>query len=281
MLFWAGNWALGRGVIETIPPVGLAFWRWLVASLILLPLAWPHVKRDWPMIRRQWPILVLLSVLGISIFNTMIYVGLHTTTALNGAVMQTSMPLVVPLCSFLFFRERLSGRQGFGIAVSITGVGILIARGDPAVLAGLDFTPGDFWVASAVFSYAAFTALLRLRPAIHPLSFVAVTFLLGDLILAPLYGVEYAGGARIEVSLGTVAAILYVAVFASVFAYLCWNRGVELIGANRAAPFTLLVPVFTAFLAVGLLGESLRPYHLAGAAIVFAGLALAGRRSAA
>ncbi len=212
--------------------------------------------------------MLVLTALGISIFNTFLYIGAHTTTAINIVMLQTAMPIVVVIATFLIFRETLTGSQAAGIAASFLGTLTLISHGDPAILLHLDFKRGDLWMLAAVVSYAVYTALLRLRPPVHGLSFVFATFALGATLLLPFYVAESAWVAPMPVSLHSVAAIGYVAVFASILAYLAFNRTVELVGANTAGLTVHLVPVFGTILAVLLLGEQVHTYHGVGIALI-------------
>jgi drug/metabolite transporter (DMT)-like permease len=279
-LFWAGNAIVARSITEEIPPVALAFWRWTVAAALIAPLAWPHLRRDLPSMLRKWPIMVVLTALGISIFNTLLYMAAYTTTAINIVMLQTAMPIVVVVATFLMFRDRLTGGQAAGIGASLLGTLTLISHGDPAVLFGLDFKRGDLWMLIAVVSYAVYTALLRLRPPVHGLSFAFATFALGAILLLPFYVAETAWDRSMPLSLHAVAAIGYVAVFASILAYMAFNRTVELLGANTAGLVVHLVPVFGTVLAVLLLGERLHAYNLVGIALIALGLWLATRRPA-
>ncbi len=191
-LLWSANFIVGRAVHGTVPPVALAFCRWLGASLLVLYPAWPQLRRDWPAIRQAWPILLLLAALGIAAFNTLVYTGLQTTQALNALLMQSTMPVLIVAFSFLLFGERVNGRQALGIALSLAGAAAIILRGDPAALATLAINHGDLLVMLAVLCYAAYSALLRKRPAIHPLSFVTVTFVAGTAMLLPFFLAEIA-----------------------------------------------------------------------------------------
>jgi drug/metabolite transporter (DMT)-like permease len=280
-LFWAGNAIVARSIADEIPPVALAFWRWTVAALLIAPLAWPHLRRDMPLMLRSWPIMLVLTALGISIFNTFLYIGAHTTTAVNIVMLQTAMPIVVVIATFLIFRDTLTGRQAVGIAASFLGTLTLISHGDPAMLLGLDFKRGDLWMLAAVVSYAVYTALLRLRPPVHGLSFVLATFALGAALLLPFYLAETSWDRPMPLSIHAVAAIGYVAVFASILAYLAFNRTVELLGANTAGLVVHLVPVFGTVLAVLLLDETVHVYNIAGIALIALGLWLATRKPSA
>lgn len=279
-LFWAGNAIVARSVAGEVPPIGLAFWRWTLGAVLVLPLAGPRLSRDIPVMVRCWPTMLLLSALGISVFNTFLYISAHSTSAINIVMLQTTMPIVVVLATFLLFRETVTPRQAVGIAVSLAGTLTLIAHGDVAALAHLDLNTGDLWMLAAVVSYAVYTALLRLRPPVHGLSFVFATFAVGATLLLPFYVGESLLVRPLPLTLHAGLAIVYVAVFASILAYLAFNRTVALLGANVAGLAVHLVPVFGTVLAVLLLGESLHLYHVVGIALIGAGVWLATRRAA-
>ncbi len=276
-LCWGGNIVLARGVADIIPPVSFAFWRWTIAFIILLPFTWSRARQDWPRVIKSWKIMSVLSILGISFFNTILYTAMHTTTAINGAMIQTTMPAVIILVTLLLFKETVSKLQILGVAVCILGAFIVILRGRWATLLGMSFAPGDILMMGAVILYALYSALLRQRPAIHPLSFLIYTFGLGILFLLPLYVWELSGSQTITLTHDVVLSILYVALFPSIVAYFCWNRGVEVIGANRAGLFINLIPVFASVLAILFLGETLQGFHIIGMALIFGGMILFNR----
>jgi drug/metabolite transporter (DMT)-like permease len=272
VLFWAGNFILGRAVRMEVPPIALAFWRWAVASLLIIGPALPALKRDGPAIRRNWPIITLLAATGVASFNTLVYSGLQYTVAVNAFLMQAMMPVFIIVFSYLMFRVRINRRQTLGVALCLAGALTIIFQGDLRVAASLSLNPGDLLVLLAVLSYAAYSVLLRKRPPIHPLSFVAVTFILGTLMLVPFYVWETVSVRAIQYNAVTLAAILYVAIFPSIISYLCYNRGVETIGANRAGLFLYLMPVFGSTMAVFFLGEALLWFHWVGIVLIGAGL---------
>lgn len=274
-LFWSGNFVLGRAVIEHIPPIALAFWRWSIAFVIVLVVAWPKVQRDWPVLRAQWRLIALLAFLGVATFNALVYYGLHSTTVTNAVLLQSTMPVLIVLGSWLVFREPVRGLQLLAVAISLAGVATIVARGDVHTLLGLRIAPGDGWVMLAVLFYALYSVLLRRKPGVHPLSFLAATFAWGSLMLLPVYLWERATVGGMHWDAPTFAAIAYVGVFPSLLAYLCFNRAVELIGANRAGQFLHLMPVFGCALAALFLGERLQGFHLVGALLIAAGIALA------
>lgn len=277
VLFWSGNFIVGRAIHDATPPVTLAFVRWSLATLLVLPLGWRHLRQDWPRLAGHWPITLLLSLLGIAAFNALAYAALQWTEAINAFLMQSVMPVLIVALSFVFFGERITGRQLGGVAVSLAGAAVIILRGEWRTIASLAVNQGDLLMLIAVIGYAGYSVLLRRRPPIHPLSFVTVTFTIGALLLAPLVVWEMLAGERIEFSLATALAIGYVAVFPSIVAYLCFNRGVELVGANRAGLFIHLMPVFGSLMAIVFLGESFHGFHAVGIVLIACGIFLATR----
>lgn len=163
-LFWAGNAVVGRAIVDDIPPVALAQIRWVVAFLLLMPFAWPKIGAEMPLIRRHFVLLLVLSLTGITVFNTMLYWSLQHTTAINATLMQSSGPLLIGLCSFILFRDPLTRAQIAGIIVSLAGVAVVVSGGDVSQLAGLRLNVGDVAIVIAIGIYAVYSTLLRERP---------------------------------------------------------------------------------------------------------------------
>jgi drug/metabolite transporter (DMT)-like permease len=207
----------------------------------------------------------------------MVYTAVHTTTAINAAMIQTTMPAVIILATLAIFKERVSGIQIVGVVVCIVGAFFIILHGRWQTLLGMSFAPGDLLMLGAVILYGLYSALLRQRPAIHPLSFLIYTFGIGTIFLLPLYVWELSGGARVTLSYPVIVSILYVALFPSIVAYFCWNRGVEVLGANRTGLFINLIPVFASILAIIFLGETLQVFHIIGMGLIFGGMVLFNR----
>jgi len=277
-LCWAGNIVLAKGMAAQIPPMALSFWRWIVAFLILLPLSWPHVKRDWKAARSGWKMIALLSLLGITAFNTLLYTAMHTTTAINGALIQSTMPAFIIVTSLILYGERVSRVQVVGVVGCVIGAGVVVLKGRWRALIDMALVQGDLLMIVAVIIYALYSALLPKRPNIHPMSFLVYTFGFGTLALLPLYLVEWWALGSFALTPAAAATIGYVAIFPSIVAYFCWNRGVAVIGANRTGLFINLIPVFAAILAVIFLGESLRAFHLVGMSLILIGFVLFNRQ---
>ena len=277
-LFWAGNMVLGRYVSGHVPPVTMACVRWVGAFFLLLPFAWPHLRTDWPVLRGRFALMVGLSATGFAVNNALSYWALQYTEALNALLIQSAGPLCVALWTLVLFGVRLSVPQLLGIITSLIGVLTIILRGDLTSLASVEINKGDVMLAAALFIFGIYSALMLRRPVTHPLSLIAVTTGFGALMTIPLNIWELATGTPLVLDKLTLATLVYVIIFPSALAYLCFNRGIALIGPNRAAPFFHLMPVFGSAMAIVFLGEQPQLFHLVGYLLVLAGVMVASRR---
>lgn len=281
-LFWSGNMVLGRAVRADIPPMALAFWRWTLAFLLVLPLAWPHVRSQWPLLRQGWRAVVTLGLLGVGGYNTLAYVALQYTAATNAVLLNSFIPIATIALSWLFLSRSLSARQGLGVVLSFIGVASIVLHGDLSTLASLAFNVGDLWMLGAVLVWALYTIGLQWRPAgVHPMLLLAAFTLVGILALAPAYAWELLQGRHIVVHAGSLAALAYVGIFPSFLGYIFYNRAVAEVGANTASLFIHLMPVFGTLLSAIFLGERPQPYHAVGIALIFAGIGLTTARARA
>lgn len=277
-LFWAANIVLGRYVAGHVPPFTLTLLRWAGTFLVVAPFAWPYLRRDWPIMRRHLPLLLMLALTGFALNNAFSYWGLQHTQALNALLIQSSGPLFVALWSLMLFGVRLSWMQAAGILVSLFGVLVIVLRGNLAALAAIKVNAGDISFAAALCVFGLYSALMPKRPQTNPLSLMAFTTGSGALMLIPLVAWEVSVGQTLTLDTLTVGTIVFVVIFPSTLAYLFFNRGIELIGPNRAAPFFHLVPMFGSVMAIALLGEKLELFHLVGYALVLAGIFTASRK---
>src|SRR3954447_3425922 len=277
-LCWAGNAIVGRLAAGHIAPVTLSFLRWGIAFLIILPFAWKHLVRDWAAIRRHLGIMIFLSITGIGAFNTLQYWALEHTQALNTLLLQSAGPLFVAIWSMLLLGIRLTLAQAAGIALSLCGVLAILLHGDLTTLRNIEFNKGDLIFTVALAIFGLYSVLSLKRPKIHGLSFVGFTFGCGAACLIPLLIWELLSRPVMQLDAMNLLTLFYVAVFPSTVAYLCFNRGVQLIGANRAAPFFHVVPVFGTVMSIVFLGEHPQPFHLIGFALVLTGVFVASRK---
>lgn len=279
-LFWAGNSLVARAYTGAIPPFSLAFWRWAVALMILLPLAGPSLWQHRHTLRNAGWRLWFAALLAITLYNVLLYTAALSTAAINLSLVSTCLPLATFIGAGLLLGEWPVRRAWVGLGLALVGLLWLIAQGNWQVLASLSFAPGDLLMVLATLVWALYSLLLRRWSAyfqLPPFTLLGALVLIGLLMLAPLYAWELWQGTRFEPSLPNLAAIGYTALFASVFAYQLWNIGLRELGAARTAMSNYLMPVFTAILGWVLLGESLQAYHWVGGALIVSGLLLAGR----
>ncbi|MGH1430729.1 MAG: DMT family transporter [Neptuniibacter sp.] len=275
-LFWATNFVLGRAFSPDIPPITLAFIRWSVALAILLPFVIPTVWKKRVLIRENWLSLSLLGTLSVATFNTLAYIGLQSTTALNGTLMQSTMPIMILLLSAVFLRETATKKQWLGVIVSLAGVLLLISKGSLELFLELRFNTGDLWIISAMLIWGIYSICLRWKPTdLTQFAFLQLTLVVGVFVLMPLAVWEQQHAIEIEWSRDLYFLFAYLAVFPSILAYLFWNYGVEKIGAQKAGLFIHLVPLWGMILSVSFLGEQVQAFHLGGMALIFAGIYLA------
>jgi drug/metabolite transporter (DMT)-like permease len=278
-LCWSGNHILGRAIAGHVPPLAISAVRWLLPALILWPFARPHLAHDWPAIRQHWKLILFLGAIGGALFGALQYIGLQYTTAINVSVLNSLAPVLIGAAGVALFGDRLMGRQMLGIAVSLVGVLVIISKASLAALGNLGFNWGDLIILFNMVVWAVYSACLRLRPPLHWLSFTFAIAAISGVTTLPFWMLEHASGLTLQPTLLTAGALAYVSIFPSLVAYACWNRGVELIGANRAGVFLHLIPLYSAILAGLLLGESLMLYHVAGFLLILSGVWLAARKA--
>lgn len=278
---WGGNIVIGRLLHAEVPPAALSFWRWALALVLFLPFAWPRLRRDWPAIRRHWRALALLGFFGMAGFHTFLYLSVNYTTATNAALLIAICPVLVPVFAWAAYREPVTPRLLLATALSLAGVAVVVTRGDLAQLRTLSFNRGDLVMLVAVVTWSVYTVLLKRRPVeLHPQSLLVASMAFAAAMLLPVYLWESAFVRTMPVTQDSLLAIAYVVLFASLLAFLCFNRGIEVLGPNRGGLFLHLIPVFAALLAFVFLGERLQPFHALGIAAIAGGILLAtlGRR---
>jgi drug/metabolite transporter (DMT)-like permease len=276
---WAGNHVIARMIAGHAPPASVSLARWVVVFLVVSVFASPQIRADWAKLEAKAGVLTFLALIGGAAFGTLQFVALQYTTALNMGVVGSVSPAFIVAASYILFGDRLGPSQLFGVAVSLVGVLAIVTQLDPGRLWSLTFNGGDLIIIVNMVFWAVYCACLRLRPAVHPMSFLFAVAYVSALANAPFAAWEFAGGYKLAPDLLTVSAVLYAALFTSVLAYITWNRGIDLIGAPRASAFLHTIPLFSAGLATSLLGEQLMPFHIVGFALILAGVTLAARQT--
>lgn len=278
-MLWGGNFVIGRAIADDIPPLTLSFLRWTVALLIFFPITWKSLKNEWYLIRKNIGIVIILSITGVAAFNTLVYMALHYTTAINASLMNSSTPIVIYLLSFLFIKERLSKQQIIGAVLSLTGVIFIISDGSLQNITNFTFNSGDLIMLIAVICWSVYSLLVKqFSDRLPGNSTFLVTIIIGIIILFPFFIYEVNQPTLyINWSVTTVLAILYIGIFASIVAFLSWNQGVIKFGASKAGMFLNFIPMFAAIFAVLFIGESLQLSQLFGAVFVISGVYLASK----
>jgi drug/metabolite transporter (DMT)-like permease len=273
---WSTNAILGKALSTTLPPVGWAFWRWAVATAVLLPFAGPALWAHRATVLRHWKLMLAYGVCGIAVYNAFVYVALHTTTAMNAGILNSAIPVFIPIIAFLLTGERIRTGQAAGIAVSLAGVVWIVAQGDLANLAGLRFTTGDIWVIVANLDWAVYSVILRWRPKdLPPLPLLLCSAAIGTLTLLPFYVVEHVSGAPVPLTPVALLVILYVGIGPSIVSYVAWNGNVARFGATVTGLSLHLMPILIPVMAALLLDEAIHAYHLVGIVLVLGGIAIA------
>ena len=279
-LIWGSNAVAARLAVDQVSPMMLTTARWSVACIALWLVARRQVVAQLPALRPRWRYLLLMGTGGFTAFNALFYTAAHHTTAVNLALIQGVIPVLVLLGGVLVLRLRVSAMQLAGVAVTLAGVAMVASRGQWSVLASLDFNVGDVGILLASLLYAGYTLGLRSRPAVPPLVFFAAVAAVAAVVSLPLLAAEVLVGRFFwPTPLGWLI-VLYVGLMPSFVSQIFFIRGVELIGPARASVFLNLNPVFGPALAVLLLGEPLHAYHVVALAMVLGGIWLAERRSA-
>ncbi len=274
-LFWSGNFVLGRAVANDIPPIALNYWRWSLALMLLLPFVIRPMWRQRQLIRAHFWSLTALSVVGIAGFNSFAYMGLQDTTATNGLLINSMIPIFIIIISRFWLNKPISVMQLSGVGVSFCGVMFLLSQGELSTLLKLSFNNGDLWVMGAALIWAIYSIGLKWKPAeLSALAFLGFSVLVGSSFLAPIYWLDLTAEPQWQLTQNNMLAIGYTAVFPSIVAYLCWNQGVKLIGPSLAGQFIHLMPLFGTLLAVLFIGEQLALFQLVGALLIAGGIYL-------
>ena len=280
MLMVSGYIVLGRAVSADIPTIGLVFWRTLVAVTILGLLFAPRIRRQWPLLWRNWRILLMLGALQAVTGHMLLLSALKSTTALNAGVLMATQPALTVVAAWLLIGETIRSRQFVGLTIAALGALAIVARGDIDVLVGLSFAPGDILVELAMVSFALYNVTIPrlsrdLDPFVTFFGIVAIT----ALVIPPLYAIELLWfDQHMRFDPPTVATVLYFAIFASILGIVFLNTAISKMSPARVGVYLYMLPVFTAFLAILVLGEAPQPYHFFGLAVVTLGVFLASHK---
>ena len=272
-LIWSGNFVISRAMNDVIPPAGFVFWRWMVALLVLSPIALPRLRNEWPIVRANLQLVCICGLFGVTLFNFLIYTAMHSTTAINAALVNSAIPIFIIMFARIFYGQRVTLRQHAGIALSLLGVAVIILRGDPARILTLSFNRGDLLVLLAAIAWGLYSVAIKRYPqGLNPFVFLFCISVAGLVMLIPFYALEISAGHVMTLNQPTVLSVGYVGIFASVVAFTCWNHGLRKVGPHIGGQFVHLMPAFSTILAVIFLDERLMSFHIVGILLIFAGI---------
>ncbi len=279
-LFWAGNFIVGKTAsLNEIPPISLNFYRWLIAWFILLPFTYKELIEKKEYIIKNIGIFIILGITAVSIFNSALFYSLKFTQVITGVLMISVVPVMIILFSVLLKIEKTNIFQIFGVALSLTGVVLIITKADIEILKKLDFNRGDLTMLIAMFSWSIYSALLKKKKyELSQITLLQVVIGFGVIILIPFYFIDINIGNEIKFDIPFFLILTYVVLFPGLISFFLWIKGVGLIGANRAGIYLHLMPILGAIMAMIIFGEKILFYHFVGAVFIIAGIVLSNKK---
>lgn len=276
-IIWSGNFVISRGINQQIPPVSLAFYRWALATIIIAPIALKKFKEERSIVFQNWKYLFWVSLSGITLFNTFVYVAGHYTSAINMALIgTTSSPIFATIMAVIFLKERLNAFRIIGILICIAGIILLLSQGSWEKLSSFSFSTGDLWILAGALAFAVYNILVRKKPTgISSINFLFVIFFFGTILLLPAYITELTVTEPVQWNGYVIGSIIYLGLGTSVISFLCWNAALQKLGTGTTVLFGNLIPLFSTLEAVWLLGEKINNIHIISGLLVIGGLVIA------
>jgi drug/metabolite transporter (DMT)-like permease len=279
-LFWSGNFIVGKfATLFQIPPLTLNVFRWISVWLILMPFTYKEIYNNLPVIKKNWLVISFMGVITISTFNSVVYLALNYTQVINAVLVLAAIPAATILFSSLMQIEKTNIFQIFGLFLSIIGIGSIISNGDLQKIILLSFNKGDLWMLICVFTWALYSSLLKkYKFKFSQFSLIQLMVSVGVLFLIPQFFYERSIGLEINFNKAFFLILFYVVVFPAIAAYYCWQKGIEIIGPNKASMFIQLMPLFSAVMAIILFNEKFQLYHFVGAIFIVSGIYLSNKK---
>ncbi|MTI69660.1 MAG: EamA/RhaT family transporter [Firmicutes bacterium] len=272
-ILWAGNFVIARIIYEDITPITLSFLRWSIALIALLPFTYKKLIKNKKLILANIKYLSIVSFLGITLFNTLIYFGSHTTYASNLAVIIASSPVFIIILAKFFCNEKISLNKALGLIIALSGVLFIISKGNIKNLLAFSFTPGDIYALFAAIVFAIYNILVKKKPKEFDMeTFLISTFLIGWGFLIPFYIGEKLSGSFITIDLTLILSLLYVGIFASLISFFSWNKTIDTLGPSKAAILYYLTPIFSNLAAGLFLNEDISYIHIISLGLIISGI---------
>ena len=280
-LFWSGNFIVGKfATLFEIPPLTLNAFRWISVWLILMPFTYKEIYNNLPTVKKNWLVISFMGIITISTFNSVVYFALNFTQVINAVLVLAAIPAATIVFSSLMKIEKTNFFQLLGLFFSIIGIGAIISNGNIQKLISLSFNKGDLWMLVCVFTWALYSTLLKKHKfKFSQFSLIQLMVSVGILFLIPQFFYEKSIGLEVNFNKPFFLILFYVVVFPAIVAYYCWQKGIEIIGPNRATMFIQLMPLFSATMAIIIFSEKFELYHFAGAAFIVSGIYLSNKKT--
>jgi drug/metabolite transporter (DMT)-like permease len=280
-LFWSGNFIVGKfAYLFQVPPLTLNVLRWISVWFILMPFTYEEIKNNLPIIKKNWFVISFMGVITISTFNSVVYYALNYTKVINSVLVLAAIPAATIMFSSLMKIEKTNIFQLLGLFLSIIGIGSIISYGDIQNIIELNFNKGDLWMLVCVISWALYSTLLKkYKFKFSQFTLIQLMVSAGVLFLIPQFFYEQSNNLEVNFNKAFFAILIYVVLFPAIAAYYCWQKGVEIIGPNRASMFIQLMPIFSAIMAIIFLNEKFEFFHFVGASFIVIGIYLSNRKT--
>ena len=280
-VFWSGNFIVGKfATLFEIPPLTLNVLRWISAWLILIPFTYKEIYNNYSYIKKNFLIISFLGIITISTFNSVVYVALNYTQVINAVLVLAVIPAVTIILSSLMKIDKTNNFQIFGLILSIIGVGSIISNGNIQKIISLSFNKGDLWMLVCVLTWSLYSTLLKKNKFnFSQFTLIQLMVSVGILFLIPQYFYEQSIGLEVNYNKPFFLILFYVVIFPAIAAYYCWQKGVEIIGPNRATMFVQLMPLFSAVMAIIIFNEKFEIYHFVGATFIVSGIYLSNKKT--
>ncbi len=279
-LCWSGNFIVGKfATLYEIPPLTLNVFRWISVWFILIPFTYKEIFENLPYIKKNWLVISFMGVITISTFNSVVYFALNYTQVINAVLMLAAIPAATIVLSSLMKIEETNIFQLLGLVLSIIGIGSIISNGDIQKIIALDFNKGDIWMLVCVITWSLYSTLLKKNNfKFSQFTLIQLMVSVGILFLIPQFFYEKSIGLELNLNKNFYLILIYVAIFPAIAAYYFWQKGVAIIGPNRASMFIQLMPLFSAIMAIIFFEEIFELYHFAGAIFILSGIYLSNKK---
>jgi len=278
-LLWSGNFIIARSIHELVPPITLAYWRWTIAALIMIPLSYKKLIGEWLIIKQNWKYLFAMGAFSVGSFNTLIYIAAHHTTVHHLSLISSLAPIIALIIVAILQTEGLSKNKILGAISAFTGSILVVTHGNIADIFSQEWNPGDLLLLLSAFIWGCWNVAMNFKPKnLSSRTLLTSMMIVGSFWILPFYIWETNYIAPIPLTLEAWLAYLYVSIFASIIAWFMWNYSIDVIGPIKTTLIYYSIPIFSGILAIALLNEPIKAYHIAGFILVFSGIVISNLR---